>query len=114
MSIIFRKKMLINWETTIQGSKVVLVPYRQEHVAKYHEWMKSEELQELTGSEPLSLEEEYEMQETWRRDPDKCTFIVLAQVRNSQERDSRYPPGCPSLLFSGFTTEQLICPFNYR
>ena len=72
--------MLINWETTIQGSKVVLVPYRREHVPKYHEWMKSEELQELTGSEPLSLEEEFRMQETWRSDPDKCTFIVLSQV----------------------------------
>ena len=74
--------MLINWETTIQGSRVVLVPYRQAHVAKYHEWMKSEELQELTGSEPLSLEEEFRMQQTWREDPDKCTFIVLAQVRS--------------------------------
>ena len=74
--------MLINWETTIQGSRVVLVPYRQEHVVKYHEWMKSEELQELTGSEPLSLEEEFRMQQTWREDPDKCTFIVLAQVRS--------------------------------
>ena len=73
--------MLLNWETTIQGSKVVLVPYRREHVAKYHEWMRSEELQELTGSEPLSLEEEFRMQEAWRNDPDKCTFIVLAQDR---------------------------------
>ena len=73
--------MLLNWETTIQGSKVVLVPYRREHVAKYHEWMRSEELQELTGSEPLSLEEEFRMQEAWRNDPDKCTFIVLARNR---------------------------------
>ena len=78
--------MLINWETTIQGSRVVLVPYRQEHVVKYHEWMKSEELQELTGSEPLSLEEEFRMQQTWREDPDKCTFIVLAQVRSESGR----------------------------
>ncbi len=69
--------MKINWNTCLVGSKVMLVPYRREHVAKYHEWMKSEELQELTGSEPLTLEQEYEMQQTWRDSEDKCTFIVL-------------------------------------
>lgn len=32
--------------------------------------MKSEELRAYTASEPLSLEEEYEMQMSWRNDDD--------------------------------------------
>ncbi|XP_062976325.1 alpha/beta-tubulin-N-acetyltransferase 9 isoform X2 [Elgaria multicarinata webbii] len=69
--------MRINQNTALQGNKVTLVPYTSLHVPRYHEWMKSEELQRLTASEPLSLEQEYEMQCSWREDADKCTFIVL-------------------------------------
>jgi len=61
----------------IWGIKTVLVPYKVLHVVKYHEWMQSPELQRLTSSEPLSLEEEFEMQTTWVNDDDKCTFIIL-------------------------------------
>ena len=50
-----------------------------EHVKPYHEWMKDPHLLEATGSEPLSLEEEIAMQQSWREDPDKCTFIVLSR-----------------------------------
>ncbi|XP_059619241.1 alpha/beta-tubulin-N-acetyltransferase 9 [Phlebotomus argentipes] len=61
----------------IVSSRVILVPYEENHVPKYHEWMKSPELQEATSSSPLSLEEEYQMQKSWRDDSDKYTFIVL-------------------------------------
>ncbi|KAI4051414.1 putative N-acetyltransferase 9 (putative) [Homo sapiens] len=69
--------MRLNQNTLLLGKKVVLVPYTSEHVPRYHEWMKSEELQRLTASEPLTLEQEYAMQCSWQEDADKCTFIVL-------------------------------------
>lgn len=78
--------MLVNINLTITGERVVLVPYRQEHVPVYHEWMVSRAvlwpivclglhvdfgaslhhegifvqedpaLQEATASEPLTIE----------------------------------------------------------
>ncbi|XP_036330755.1 N-acetyltransferase 9-like protein [Rhagoletis pomonella] len=76
--------MRLNENTKIVGKKVILVPYCEEHVQKYHEWMKSPELQELTASEPLTLEEEYAMQRCWREDEDKCTFLVLCRSAYEQ------------------------------
>lgn len=69
--------MKINSSTSIIGDKIILVPYREYHVPKYHEWMSKQEIQDLTSSEPLSLEEEYEMCEKWKNDDDKLTFIIL-------------------------------------
>lgn len=37
--------------------------------------MKDPELLKLTASEPLTLDQEYEMQETWRNDEDSKSFI---------------------------------------
>ena len=63
--------MIHNWKIQICGHKVILVPYTDKHVLKYHAWMQNENLQHLTGSEPLTLEKEYEMQKTWKDSPDK-------------------------------------------
>ncbi|XXG44835.1 hypothetical protein AAC387_Pa02g0080 [Persea americana] len=62
---------------SLVGKKVILVPYMNEHVPKYHEWMQDPFLLKATGSEPLTLEEEYGMQLSWTQDPNKRTFIVL-------------------------------------
>lgn len=56
--------------------RILLVPYNAHHVPTYHEWMQDEEIQKATASEPLTLEEEYIMQRSWREDADKLTFII--------------------------------------
>lgn len=61
----------------MEGEKVILVPYMREHVPKYHEWMQDPLLLQATGSEPLTLDQEYEIQLSWTQDPLKQTFIVL-------------------------------------
>jgi RimJ/RimL family protein N-acetyltransferase len=71
--------MLLNYKTAIVGKHCLLVPYRPEHVERYHNWMLDPALLEATGSEPLSLEEEYEMQQSWRDDSEKVTFIILSR-----------------------------------
>lgn len=42
----------------------------------YSEWMSDEAIREATASERLTLAEEYDMQKSWREDPDKLTFIL--------------------------------------
>ncbi|KAG2719469.1 hypothetical protein I3760_03G269100 [Carya illinoinensis] len=62
---------------SLEGKKVIMVPYMEAHVPKYHEWMQDPALLQATGSEPLTLDQEFQMQLSWSQDPRKQTFIVL-------------------------------------
>lgn len=64
--------------------RVLLAPYSAHHVPAYHAWMQDPAIREATASEPLTLDEEYAMQRSWRDDADKLTFIVCLA-----------PPGTP-------------------
>ena len=59
---------------SLEGKKVILVPYMEAHVPKYHEWMKDPSLLQATGSEPLTLQQEYTMQLSWSQDPNSSVF----------------------------------------
>ncbi|BES87632.1 N-acetyltransferase 9 (GCN5-related [Nesidiocoris tenuis] len=79
--------MRLNKSTKIVSDRVILVPYRIQHVPKYHKWMENELLREQTASERLSLDEEYAMQQTWLHDENKCTFIALDKGKMLETND---------------------------
>ncbi|KAL2263599.1 hypothetical protein VTK26DRAFT_6066 [Humicola hyalothermophila] len=68
--------MRLNASTAVSTAKALLVPYERRHVPTYHGWMEDPAIQEATASERLTLEEEYENQESWRASHDKLTFII--------------------------------------
>ncbi|KAH7731225.1 GNAT domain containing protein [Aphelenchoides avenae] len=70
--------MRLNESTVIIGKRCALVPYHPKHVPKYHGWMQDPLLRHQTGSEELTLEEEFDMQAAWRNDEDKLTFIIVS------------------------------------
>ncbi|CRG88019.1 hypothetical protein PISL3812_05044 [Talaromyces islandicus] len=48
-----------------------------------------QEIQQATASEPLTLDEEYSMQKSWREDGDKLTFIVCLPLTTSSSSEKK-------------------------
>jgi hypothetical protein len=46
-------------------------------------WLQDPELQDLTGSEPLTLEEEYEQQKSYESDENSVSHFFHADIQNS-------------------------------
>ncbi|KAH8887433.1 hypothetical protein GQ53DRAFT_749914 [Thozetella sp. PMI_491] len=82
--------MKYNEFTAVSTPQVLLVPYDHRHVLKYHAWMEDPAIQEATASERLTVEEEYENQESWRASHDKLTFIICQPL--STDATSTSPP----------------------
>ncbi|KAK9882687.1 hypothetical protein WA026_022739 [Henosepilachna vigintioctopunctata] len=113
--------MRLNKDTKIIGTNVILVPYKEKHVLKYHNWMQSIELRNLTASEPLSLQEEYDMQRSWLIDEDKCTFIILDRATYETTKDEVFSMiGDVNLFFANSDdrlsaeAEIMIAEHSYR
>jgi RimJ/RimL family protein N-acetyltransferase len=77
--------MLLNENVSIEGQTCVLVPYTKDLVEQYHSWfVNDKELLELTGSELLTIDEEYDNQESWRTDDSKLTFLIRDKTRSDR------------------------------
>ncbi|KAK0739248.1 GNAT domain-containing protein [Apiosordaria backusii] len=81
--------MKLNEHTAISTPSLLLVPYEAHHVPTYHQWMEDPQIQEATASEPLTLQEEYENQLSWRTSTDKLTFIICSPLPLPSEH---HPP----------------------
>ncbi|EMC91327.1 hypothetical protein BAUCODRAFT_41791, partial [Baudoinia panamericana UAMH 10762] len=89
--------MKLNEHQAVSAPKCLLVPYSVHHVSTYHEWMQDPELQEITASEPLTLDEEYGMQRTWHDDRDKLTFIICLPLHHTAHGTTQRPAVRPGI-----------------
>jgi len=50
------------------------------NVFRYHDWMQSHELLEQTASERLTLDQEYEMQQSWFNDENSNIYYLEKNI----------------------------------
>ncbi|KAK2571860.1 N-acetyltransferase 9-like protein [Acropora cervicornis] len=108
--------MKVNGSTILEGERIVLVPYKREHVPRYHEWMQSAELLEQTASERLTLEQEYDMQRSWFQDENNCMAGDVNLFLNDNKLDIaeiEVMIAEPSCRRNGFGREALLTMMNY-
>ena len=83
----------------ISSPSLLFVPYLKAFIPDYNVWMQDSETLFLTGSEPLTLEEELANQISWLTDPKKYTFI-LCEVKTKEKLDLKQFQSINSELFS--------------
>ncbi|KAE8709288.1 Polygalacturonase [Hibiscus syriacus] len=71
---------------SMEGQKVIMVPYMEAHVPKYHLWMQDPALLRATGSEPLSLQQEAYKRETLKKDEQGLGVEIRKLGIESMER----------------------------
>lgn len=56
-----------------------LIPYEDVHVLMYHQWLQDAHIQEMTATEPVSLEDEYRLQREWAGATGRFIKIIRAR-----------------------------------
>lgn len=56
-----------------------LIPYEDVHVLMYHQWLQDAHIQEMTATDPVSLDEEYKLQKEWACATDRFIKIIKAK-----------------------------------
>lgn len=101
---------------SLEGEKVILVPYMKEHVPKYHQWMQDPALLQATASEPLTLEQEYDMQLSWTKDPLSVSSfsLIFQKALNLKSTFASLTVLIPKVCLKGIWTRFYIKNSDYE
>lgn len=69
--IVYKRDCFINVYTFKIGGKLNLIPYEAHHVPTYHAWLQDPHIQEMTATEPVDLQTEYDYQQELMHSTDR-------------------------------------------